>query len=554
MPTATEIPDIATKSEHEIAEFRARLNQSNLGDEDKELAGGCLDLALWLPEVPQQQKITIKQLRELIFGADSNQSPKKNQENKGQESESNIEGVGNNSDDNTSGNKKGDSQSDKKGKSGHGRRGNQDYRNATDVYCHVADHACGDACPGGCGGKLYKVKKAGVVIRITGNSLGMATRYHLEKLRCALCGLIITAQLPTDVRKQPKYDAKFKAKLCLQKYYIGVPFYRQEKFQELLGFPLPSSTQFELCEQVADIGYRVFDVLEQYGANGDIIQHDDTFAKILSILSDNKADLNKPRKGMYTTAILSKTIGAHQVALFYAGEHHGGENLSQLLANRVAEKKKVIQMCDALAANMPKELQTIICNCLAHGFRKFRDLLEYYPEPCLHVMQILGEVYRNDEQTKQMDPHQRLLYHRKHSKPLMLKLHGWLNKQLSNKVVEPNSHLGKAMKYMLKHWKKLRRFLTTPGAPLDNNIVEAILKIPIRIRKAAMFYKTQHGANIGSILLSLIVTAQLCGENPLDYLVALQENKSSVFKEPSLWLPWNYQIEDKGGLVDEEAA
>ncbi len=38
MPTATEIPDIATKSEHEIAEFRARLNQSNLGDEDKELA------------------------------------------------------------------------------------------------------------------------------------------------------------------------------------------------------------------------------------------------------------------------------------------------------------------------------------------------------------------------------------------------------------------------------------------------------------------------------------------------------------------------------------
>ncbi len=110
------------------------------------------------------------------------------------------------------------------------------------------------------------------------------------------------------------------------------------------------------------------------------------------------------------------------------------------------------------------------------------------------------------------------------------------------------------MKYMLKHWKKLRRFLTTPGAPLDNNIVEAILKIPIRIRKAAMFYKTQHGANIGSILLSLIVTAQLCGENPLDYLVALQENKSSVFKDPSLWLPWNYQIEDKGGLVDEEAA
>jgi len=78
---------------------------------------------------------------------------------------------------------------------------------------------------------------------------------------------------------------------------------------------------------------------------------------------------------------------------------------------------------------------------------------------------------------------------------------GTLKQQLQEKHVEPNSHLGRAIKYMLKHWKKLRRFLTTPGAPLDNNVVEAALKIPIRIRKSAMFYKTLHGATIGNILI-----------------------------------------------------
>lgn len=123
----------------------------------------------------------------------------------------------------------------------------------------------------------------------------------------------------------------------------------------------------------------------------------------------------------------------------------------------------------------------------------------------------------------------------------MLKLHTWLKAQLSEKHVEPNSHLGQAMKYMLRHWKKLRRFLTTPGAPLDNNIVEAALKIPIRVRKTAMFYKTLHGAEISNILTSLIVTAKLCDENPIDYLIALQENKSAVFKDPAAWVPWCYQ-------------
>ena len=145
----------------------------------------------------------------------------------------------------------------------------------------------------------------------------------------------------------------------------------------------------------------------------------------------------------------------------------------------------------------------------------------------------LGKVYQFDEETCGMSDQQRLDYHRQHSKPVMLSLNAWLKRQLADKHVEPNSALGKAIRYMLKHWKKLRRFLTTPGAPLDNNIVEAALKIPIRIRKSAMFYKTSHGAKIANIILSLVVTAKLCDVNPLDYLIALQANKSSVFQSPS---------------------
>ena len=96
------------------------------------------------------------------------------------------------------------------------------------------------------------------------------------------------------------------------------------------------------------------------------------------------------------------------------------------------------------------------------------------------------------------------------------------------------------MKYMLKHWHELTQFLRIPAAPLDNNIVERALKIPIRGRRTWLFYKTSYGAMIGGVLTSVIHTCALAGENPLTYLTALQEYKTQVVKEPSQWLPWNY--------------
>jgi transposase len=129
-------------------------------------------------------------------------------------------------------------------------------------------------------------------------------------------------------------------------------------------------------------------------------------------------------------------------------------------------------MSDALAANVPKSLQEKIidCNCLSHGFRKFRELLDYYPTICLSVIKSLGRVYEHEERTKGMSDPERLSFHRKYSKPLMRKLHKYLKRQFNKKRVEPNSSLGKSIRYMLKHWEKLTRFLTVSGAPLDKDL------------------------------------------------------------------------------------
>lgn len=115
--------------------------------------------------------------------------------------------------------------------------------------------------------------------------------------------------------------------------------------------------------------------------------------------------------------------------------------------------------------------------------------------------------------------------------------------QFEEKLVEPNSGLGKAFSYMLKHWDALMLFLKVEGAPLDNNICEQALKRAILHRKNSLFYKTLHGAYIGDLFMSIIHTCRLSKVNPFDYLIALQKNSSEVFKNPQKWLPWNYKDE-----------
>jgi transposase len=183
-----------------------------------------------------------------------------------------------------------------------------------------------------------------------------------------------------------------------------------------------------------------------------------------------------------------------------------------------------------------------LANCLTHARRNFVDVTWCFPDQCSHVIEILGKVYKNDEiaRTQNMSWQQRLQFHQQESGPLMDDLKLWLVTQLDQKLVEPNSGLGKAIKYMLKHWDKLTRFLLVPGAPLDNNLCERALKRVILHRKNALFFRSRFGAYIGDMFMSIIHTCSLMKVNPFDYLVALQKNSSRVFTTPSQWMPWNY--------------
>lgn len=433
---------------------------------------------------------------------------------------------------------------------GTGRLGADAYVGAERVECRHEELAPGQRCPA-CGqGNLYELPP-GVEIRIDGHALLSALRYELQKLRCSACGLIFTAPLPQAAGDE-KYSPRARAVLVVSRYYLGLPFYRLEGYQAMLGVPMPDSTQWDQIEQVADCCYVVFEYLETVAAQGEVIYQDDPTVRILSLFKANQQiraqaaaqGLSRPkeRTGMYTTALVVR-VGERLICLYYSGRAHAGENLAALLEQREAALEPPLAMSDALSRNEVAEGLVIRCHCMAHGRRQFSDIEDIFPSECRVVLDALKQVFDHDEEAreKQMSPEARLAYHQAYSQPLMDQLKSWLDEQLADRLVEDNSSLGKAIHYMQDHWETLTRFLQIEGAPLDNNVVERALKLFIRQRKNSLFYKSEHSAYIASVLTSLIMTCIYAGVNVLDYFVALQEHRAEVFADPSGWLPWTYQ-------------
>lgn len=420
-----------------------------------------------------------------------------------------------------------------------GRRPRSDFKAANVVKVPNTEYEVGQLCPCGCGGRLYTYKRVSHFRHFVGQAPIQVTLYELEQLRSNGCETVFTASLPEGVGPEP-YDASAVSTIALNRYGVGLPFYRQAKQLEIMGTPISSSTQYKIvAEALTKIG-PMHDYLMKLAAQGKLAYFDDTSMRILDF---DRAKDDK-RTGIFTTGVVS-VHDAFEIALLFTGRDHAGENRQKLLEKREPDLKAMILMSDALAANFvgldsEKEL---LANCLVHGRRNFVKIIDNFPEGCGHVISALGEVYHNDSLSKKAghDDDARMAYHQIHSGPVMKELKSWLKDQIKNRKVEPNSALGKAIKYMLSHWNALTAFLRIPGAPLDNNAAERVLKNVVLHRKNSLFYRTAAGAKTGDTYMSLIQTCQRNDVNPWDYLTAIQRHHQLVKEFPEDWVPWKYK-------------
>jgi transposase len=369
---------------------------------------------------------------------------------------------------------------------GHGRNGAEAFVSSRKITIAHSQLKHGDRCPE-CGrGNVYGQKDPKVLVRMVGQAPLAATVYSLERLRCGACGQVYTAQEPGGVGPE-KYDETAAAMIAQLKYGSGTPFYRLEQLQGQLGIPLPAATQWEVVEEAAELLKPARDELIRQAAQGEVVHNDDTSMRVLRLTREPSDE----RTGVFTSGIVSTSQG-WKIALYFTGRQHAGENLADVLQQRARHADPPIQMCDALSRNVPKfaaGVEILLANCLAHGRRQFVDVAENFPDQCRNVLEMLGEVYGHDAEARErgLRPEERLQFHKERSGLVMEKLHGWLEAQFAERKTEPNSGLGKAITYLLRHWRPLTLFLRQAGAPLDNSLVERALKRAVLHRNYVQF-------------------------------------------------------------------
>ncbi len=245
----------------------ARVHQSNLGADD---AGGVewvIRMYCWMALALQETQRSVQRLRDGFFGRGRKAQTPPAPEASSTSSEALGEGAGGGEvapvaeaaagfeaggGEAGGGELEGEASPQPQGgpRPGTGRLGAEAYGGAERTECRHEELAVGQRCPV-CGQGTLSALPPGVEIRIDGHALLSAMRYALPKRRCSACGQMCTAPLPS-LAGEEKYSARARAVLAVSRYYLGLPLYRVEAYQAMLGVPVPDATQWDQIEQVGD--------------------------------------------------------------------------------------------------------------------------------------------------------------------------------------------------------------------------------------------------------------------------------------------------------------
>jgi hypothetical protein len=448
---------------------------------------------------------------------------------------------------------------DSKKPKGHGRNGAGAYRQARHFSHGLAPGVIGALCEA-CGlAKMYRYREK-IVIRIIGQPMFGAEMHHLGQARCRRCGYIVRAQSPACVHEglgtdYVRYDWSACAMLMVMHYFGGAPFKRIESLHEGWGVPMPDANQWQVVSAGDDLLLPLYKALEQHAIQkATNFRIDDTGSMVIAIQKQIDAELaalesvgkstRDVRTGINATGVYWETPNG-PVLLFYTGRHHAGEIVDQLLRHRWLASPKLVKCTDGASKNFDHEHadRLVESTCNAHAFLKFRAIKDKHPVEYAEAGRVYQQVFDYDDEAKALglSPVDRMRHHREHSKPLLEQLKKMCAEKITSKRVEPSSRLWEPLTFIINQWDRLTRFCDVPGVPLDTNLVEQALIMPVRYLAGSFNYQTEDGAAVGDHAMSLIATARANHVEPVAWLSECLRCREDLAQRPEYYLPWVYR-------------
>ena len=451
------------------------------------------------------------------------------------------------------------------GRKGHGRNGASAYRSAEHFHYTLPSGVIGAPCDACKQGNMTHYRDK-TIVRIKGQPLFAAEQHHYEQGRCRNCGRIVRAEGPAYVQEgfgtdYIRYDWSACAFLMVMHYSSSSPFKRLDSLHDGWGVPMSDANQWELVDQGDDALLPLYRAIENHAIRKSTnFRIDDTQSVVISLKKQIDAEIAALRALGESTKDVRTGINATgsywetpqgPVVLYCTGRHHAGEIVDQVMRRRLLSSPKLVKCTDGASKNFDHEHadKLIEVTCNAHAFLKFRDIRDKYPAEYAEAGQVYDLVFHNNDKAKALGLHpvERMLYHRQHSKPAMLKLKAMCDERIAGKRVEPNSPLWEPVTFVINQWERLVRFCEVPGVPLDTNLVEQALIMPVRYLAGSFNYKTENGAVVGDHSMSIIATARANDVEPVAYITDCLRNHQDLAKRPEHYLPWVYRQRRKEG-------
>lgn len=183
--------------------------------------------------------------------------------------------------------------------------------------------------------------------------------------------------------------------------------------------------------------------------------------------------------------------------------------------------------------------------CWTHARRGFYEFHQATQSPiAAEALARIARLYAIEAEIRGQSAERRLAVRRERSRPEIEAMRAWLDEQLPR--ISKGSELAKAMRYVMRHWEGLTRFLDDGRIELDTNTVEReIRRIPLG-RKNALFAGNDTGAEHWALMATLIGSAKLSGVEPLAWLTEILERivaGHTKANEIDTLLPWNWKTQ-----------
>ena len=448
---------------------------------------------------------------------------------------------------------------DSKKTKGHRRNGARAFRMAQHLSHTLPLGVIGAVCEACKLAKMNRYQEK-IVIRIVGQPLFRADLHHHEQARCRQCGHIVRAESPASVHEgigtdSIRYGWSACAMLLVMHYFGGAPFKRLESLHQGWGIPMPDANQWTIVTTGDDLLLPLYRALEQHAIQkATNFRIDDTGSMVIALKKQIAAEIEalvclgestkKVRTGINATGVYWETPNG-PIVLFLTGRHHAGEIVDQLLRSRPLSSPTRVKCTDGASKNVDyaQADKLVESTCNAHALLKFRDLKDKYPAEYAEAGRVYKQVFDNDDKAEALGltPVERMLYHRQHSKPLMLQRKKMCEEKITSKRVEPNSPLWEPLTFVLNQGERLTRFCEVPSVPLDTNLVEQALILPVRYLAGSFNYHTEDGAVVGDHAMSLIATARANDVEPVAYLTECLRCHEDLAQRPEYYLPWAYR-------------